>query len=232
MSQAPPPGSPPPPGYPPAGYPPPGYPPPASPPPGYPAPGYGGAPGAVPGAPKGNGAAVTSLVLGLLLCIPFLSSALAILFGMVGIRNTRDPQVRGKGLAVAGLILGIVGLLFWIVMGGSVFALFKGTAPVRQAGREFLQDLSAGNIDAAAARCTADISKQDCAKLSAAMKGWGTLVDVTSFNTSETTALGITAADLGGTATFSNNTTKSFTMHLRKVNGEWKVAGVHFMPTQ
>src|SRR5687767_13888046 len=137
MSQFPPP--PPPPGYP-QGYgpPPPGY---GAPPPGYP----------VPGQTPGNGYAITSLVCGILGCIPFLTGLLAMLFGVVGIRKSnRVPYAGGKGMAIAGLVLGLISLLFW----GGIAWLFTGSAPQRETARSFVKAVSAGDVATAQSLCT------------------------------------------------------------------------------
>ena len=95
MSQYPPP-PPQPPQYPPQGMPPQGFPP-----QGYPQQPYG-----APQAPKSNGLAITALIMGILSCIPGVG-LLAILFGLLGIGKAKDPRVGGKGLATAGLLLGL-----------------------------------------------------------------------------------------------------------------------------
>lgn len=57
--------------------------------------------------------AVASLVLGIvgiILCFLFIPWILAIIFGAVGIKQCNaDSSYSGKGLAVAGLVLGLVG---------------------------------------------------------------------------------------------------------------------------
>lgn len=117
---------PPPPGYapPPAGWaPPPGYPPPPAgwappptyaPPPGsppspyYPATQYGPAPGPT------NGLTIASLVLSLL-WLGGLGSLLGIIFGHVSHGQIKRRQQRGSGIALAGLIVGYIGLVASIV---------------------------------------------------------------------------------------------------------------------
>ena len=89
-------------------------------PPGY-DPGYGmpayGVPYGGPPQPqsKPSGMAITSLVLGIvgvpLFCF-VLPSLLAVVFGAIGIRQcSKNPVYSGKGMAVAGLILGVLTLL-------------------------------------------------------------------------------------------------------------------------
>lgn len=59
-----------------------------------------------------NGMATASLVFGILaFCIPLVSSVLAIVFGIIGLKRTRDPNVGGKGLAISGIVLGSVSLI-------------------------------------------------------------------------------------------------------------------------
>ena len=81
---------------------------------GAPPPGYVsyGAPPPTGGNTRTNGMAVASLVLGIVgivLCVFFVPWILAIIFGVIGIRQCNaDPSYTGKGMAVAGLVLGLV----------------------------------------------------------------------------------------------------------------------------
>ncbi len=122
----PPPGGYPPPQQPPSGSPPPppgAYPPPQQSPYGYPPPGGGLPPGAVQ---ESNGLAVAALVTGILgllgncFCFGGLLSPVAIVVGWIGKNRAdrSDGRVGGRGMAVAGIVLGIVGtvlLIAWIV---------------------------------------------------------------------------------------------------------------------
>lgn len=66
-----------------------------------------------------SGMAIASFICGLLFCIPF-ASLLAIIFGAIGIRRTRDENVGGRGFAIAGLVLGSASLAFMVIFGISV----------------------------------------------------------------------------------------------------------------
>ena len=60
--------------------------------------------------PRTDGLAVASMVLGILWVFG-LGSILAVIFGHVSLRNVkRDPLLRGKGMAIAGLVLGYIGV--------------------------------------------------------------------------------------------------------------------------
>ena len=129
--------------------------PPMSPPPG----GYGAPPPTTPyggyQAPRGpsrsNGAAIGSLICGLLFCIPYVTSLVAIILGIVGVRNAREPNTGGKGMSIAGIVLGVLGLGMWVLFAGGIFALIKGTEAQREVARQVVKDLAAGNVDAAGA---------------------------------------------------------------------------------
>lgn len=59
-----------------------------------------------------NGYAISGFVLSLICCSP-----LSIAFSAVALRQiSKQPNQEGKGMATAGLILGIVGSLAWIVV--------------------------------------------------------------------------------------------------------------------
>lgn len=89
-------------------------------------------PAGSPLAPRpGNGMAVTALVLGVLgvvLALPvvlfwmsWLPALLAVIFGSVGLGLARKGRARGKGMALAGVLLGVGGLL-GAIADGVVFA--------------------------------------------------------------------------------------------------------------
>jgi Domain of unknown function (DUF4190) len=94
--------------YPPQ-YPPPGYPPPAYPAGPYPAPypplGYGH-----PYVQRAtNGMAIASMVLGIL-WLYWIGSILALIFGFVARRQIKQRNESGDGMAIAGIVLGFVGI--------------------------------------------------------------------------------------------------------------------------
>jgi hypothetical protein len=63
-------------------------------------------------APPGHtsGLAIASMVLGIL-WIYWLGSILAVIFGHIAISQaSKDPTLRGKGMAIAGLVLGYIGI--------------------------------------------------------------------------------------------------------------------------
>lgn len=84
-----------------------------------PAYGYG-----VPSPKKTNGLAIASLVLSIL-WLGGLGSVLAVIFGVSGERTIRKSQGRqtGRGLAIAGLVIGIVGILGAVGFYGLVIAV-------------------------------------------------------------------------------------------------------------
>jgi hypothetical protein len=95
---------------------PPSYPPAAARPYGYPPYGY------APASQRTSGLAIASLVLGLV-WIYWIGSILAVIFGHIALAETkRDPRVSGRGLAIAGLVLGYLGLGI-LLLGMGAFAL-------------------------------------------------------------------------------------------------------------
>ena len=138
----------------PYGTPPPGYPPSqpygappsqpyAAPPPGYPMGQPYAVPMMVPASPKTNGLAVTSLVLGIIgavlaFCplggefIAPLLGILAIIFGAVGLNQVRSGMFSkgSRGMAIAGLVTGVVALLFdviaFIIIAGAISGAAAG----------------------------------------------------------------------------------------------------------
>ncbi len=153
-----PPGSYPPGGYPPGSYPPPpsGYPPPPSgyppPPSGYPPPpqpyaGYG----ALPAAPR-NGLGTAALIAGVL-SLPasftvfggFILAIVAIILGFIAHRRARAGEATNGGMAIAGIALGVLGIIVSAVMVFFVFHVFKEFG-----GRDFMDCMEQAGSDRSA----------------------------------------------------------------------------------
>jgi predicted Zn finger-like uncharacterized protein/prepilin-type processing-associated H-X9-DG protein len=79
---------------------------------------------------KSNPLAIASLICGCLLCVPFVPGIGSIVCGAIGMRKTRDPAVTGKGMAIAGLVLGIINVLAWGAYFGLIFAIMVPTLGV------------------------------------------------------------------------------------------------------
>jgi Domain of unknown function (DUF4190) len=74
------------------------------------------APPAGPAPTQGNGFAIAALVLGILgFVFPLICGIPAIVFGVIGRTRAKEGGPNG-GLALAGLILGIVSTAFWILL--------------------------------------------------------------------------------------------------------------------
>lgn len=92
--------------------------------------------GAPMAAPK-NGMGTAALVLGILAIVLCWSAiggiilgALAIIFGIIGIRRVGQRIATNKGAAIAGLVTGIVGLIIAVIFTiayGSILSIFGGS---------------------------------------------------------------------------------------------------------
>ena len=67
---------------------------------------------------KTSGLAIAALVMGIAAFVVFGPLAvLAIIFGAIGISQAnKDPNLKGKGMAVAGLVLGIIAVAGWVIV--------------------------------------------------------------------------------------------------------------------
>ena len=170
---------------------------------------------------KTSVAAVLSLVCGILGCF-IVTGILAVILGIVGLRKTRDPQVSGRGLAIAGIILGVLTMLPTVIglaTGGLAFwGVAKMTEEPRRAAREWMVALSAGDVDKAASLSTAGVTRERLAEASETVKAKVAFVDMTSNNINIVNQQG----DLTGTADFANGKV-GYQLSIRQENGQWKV---------
>jgi hypothetical protein len=59
---------------------------------------------------------VTALVLGIVGMCTLITAPLAVAFGLAALAGARGREVRGKGMAVAGLVLGIIGTIILLAL--------------------------------------------------------------------------------------------------------------------
>jgi hypothetical protein len=59
---------------------------------------------------------VTALVLGIVGMCTLITAPLAVGFGLAALAGARGREVRGKGMAVAGLVLGIIGSIILVAV--------------------------------------------------------------------------------------------------------------------
>jgi hypothetical protein len=222
-----------PPQYPPQGYgtPPAGY---GMPPQGYGMP-PGGPMGGYPGVPlqpqQGNGWALASLITALVgFCVPLLGGFLAVLFAFFGFRTAKKSN-SGKGLAVAGLILGLLSLAGWGVFGIAGFGVWKATETNRQLAVTFVNDLSAGDISKAG-KSTDDstVTEEELRGMSGYVKKHGSITDVTSFSFEVKETPGASTAEVVSIVTFSDGSKHALLTRQHKVNGVWKIFEARINP--
>ena len=92
-----------------------------------------------------SGMAVAGFVSSVTICCPVLSPLLGFIFSVIGLMQTREGMRRGRGLAIAGLIISLllVPLHGWGVIFGGTLAVEMSRIPVAMIG------LQTGEIDVA-----------------------------------------------------------------------------------
>ena len=110
---------------------------------------------------KLSNAALFSLIIALVVCIPF-GGIIAVILGIFGFMRTKEPGVRGRGLAIAGILLGIGNVVTQIIVvaagGIGLIMHLAGSAPSPQATTDsFIKDIAAGAVllDYLTAQCDA-----------------------------------------------------------------------------
>jgi len=182
----------------------------------------------LPPKPRVNGWAVTSLVSGLMMCIPYATGVVAVITGIVGLKKSNDPRYSsGRGMAIGGIVLGSLSLVVWLFFGTVLFAIFSATGEPRQLAHEFVRMTSAGAVDAAMEHASPMMDRSRVDRLAIQMQEWGAFQDVTSYSSSINVSGGITTCDLKGTATFANEE-HPFAMTLVKEGDAWKVSVLEF----
>jgi hypothetical protein len=187
-------------------------------PPGMPGPGgY-----SLPPTTKTSGAAVASLVCGLIMCVPFVTGLVAIITGIVGISTTSNPAVKGRGMAIAGLVLGLLSVAFWAICGGTGAVLYQHAQPQRAVARQYVSDLVAGNIDQCEQHSSSNLTRDQIEKYSKLAQAWGTMNDLTVLGFMFESRNGTFSGSITGVCKFPTQA-HTFTLTLVRESGELKV---------
>jgi hypothetical protein len=95
-----------------------------------------------------SGLAIASLVLSLIFCLPLIGSVLSIVLGVVALSKIdRNPQeLSGRGLATAGIIVGVVSLFITIMFVSACMKTYRRVDPLVE---NVLVSMDAGDYEAA-----------------------------------------------------------------------------------
>jgi hypothetical protein len=178
--------------------------------------------------PQGNPSAVVSLVCGILGCIPIVTGLLAVIFGIVGLNKARNPYVSGKGMSIAGLVLGLISLIGWGAFGALVGVGWNEFGKPTLVAVQFAQQLSQGNVDAAMAYTTG-IAREKLVADSDAMKAAGPILSLGAQNFKKDAEAGKPETlSMSGMSIRQNGKNGTFTMTLTKVGNDYKVSDYSF----
>ena len=133
----------------------------------------------------------------------------------------------GRGLAVAGLTLGILGVVIWTGIGGlASFVVIASSAP-RAALHDFADNIGSGNVVAAAAECDAVITPAQLDGLRTYIVPFGTYIGLTCTGANiRATSAGETC-ELSGRIRFSSGNHFFNAVLIKNATGIWKMYAFH-----
>lgn len=182
---------------------------------------------------RGNGMAIAGLICAIAgFCVWYLGGLLGIIFGLIGLRKTRDPQVGGRGVAIAAILIGILSILasgaFTLTTIHLVRLTIEGSRPPREAARTFVQDLSQNDVPGAQAHATSDLSQAELQQMAQKLHGLGGFKDMTSSQIAVNDSNGSATCTLKGVATFASGTQNYDITLIRTGPDTWKVSKADF----
>lgn len=194
-------------------------------------------PAYIPGEPvrKTNWWAVTSIVAGLLGWLPFVPGAVAVVAGVLGIRRARDERYTGRGLAMAGVLLGLASLVAWTLggpgLGSRVWEFARGETthePLRVA-ETFLEALAAGDVPTALAHAGPAVPQAQVQQWAETTQAWGTFSEMTAFDRRLQEVGGVRIAEFEGTAEFAAETRAVAIVLVKEKDPEpWRVTDLRY----
>lgn len=180
-----------------------------------------------PPVPKGNAPAVISMICGLLGCL-CVTAPLAVIFGIVGLRKTRDPYVTGKGMAITGLVLGTIWLVALGSCGTIIGVFWSKFGDAYMTTVRFAVNMSQGNVDAALAE-TRGIGRDTLAADSDKLKGGGQVVSLSPSHWSMDAVAGQpTTVRFSGVVIYPGGKNSPYSMTLIKEGNRYKITEYEF----
>lgn len=165
-----------------------------------------------------------SLICGILGCVPFVTGVLAVLLGLVGFVRTGTPGVRGRWMAIVGVVLGVLSIGGWTVGGLTFWGVWSMTAGPRDASHAFLQHLADGEIKEAV-DASAGIDAAALQEVSDYIVKQGKYEGATFTSQNRRNSF----ATMEGTVSFSSGK-QNVKMELVESGGTWKVNSVNITP--
>jgi hypothetical protein len=178
--------------------------------------------------PGTSGAAIGSLICGILGCIPVITSLLAIILGIIGIKSTSGGRAGGRGMAIAGLLLGLLGIAGWGAFGAlGLWGWSQGKKLAGSTCVPFVQAVSEGDYTKAANFST--MTDAEMTALHEQIKGWGTVseMSVNSINAQKNAGTPGHVV-MSGKAQFSTVGSKEFDVELDSSSGQLKIVKIEF----
>lgn len=163
---------------------------------------------AAPPPKQTNVMAIVSLVAGALFCIPGITGLVAVITGLIGFSRGRDPRMGGRGLAIAGIILGVLSLAGWGVVGYGAYWTYQQVAGAMNTVELTLRDVSEGRIEQAEQRTGGALSRARLTALQAELRGLGQLRSIALEEGNLDPASDPNAWQIRGTATFEQGTVR------------------------
>jgi Domain of unknown function (DUF4190) len=169
-------------------------------------------------------AALAGVACGIFLIVPFIAGIAAVALGVMGLRETREPRMRGRRLAMAAIALGLVNIVGW-----SAYAVFisRISAPGRTVAHRFVTELNQDRTSDALQDCTGNISETRLQAAADQLRQWGGAKSVAVLYINSDTANGITTGSVRGSI-HTPGGDHSFLLHTVGQDGTWKVGDFSF----
>jgi hypothetical protein len=174
-----------------------------------------------PPRPPPNGPAATSLtcgILGLLPCLPAIGSVVAVPFAIAGLKRAARLQGSGRRIAAAGLVLGLIGILFWSTLAVLLTRVIQVTGPAVA----FIRAVNAGDTAAARSCATANLTDARIQELHGTFQSLGKLKSAAPPKVSFGQAGGVPRIIVTGAGDFADGQ-RTFRVVLVRQDGLYKV---------
>jgi hypothetical protein len=172
-----------------------------------------------------NGWAIASLIFGILGCAFGVPGLIGFILGFVGLKKAKQLGGSGKGMAIGGMIAGVIFMLGWAGCGVAGYWGYQKTfKPTNDAAVAFLNALHDGDMTKAGTYVTASYAASDLQTLASEVKAIGKVKSVTTvqFTAQQPSSGPNMTAAVGGIVEFDNGQTKNYSGEVTGTLGSFK----------
>lgn len=176
--------------------------------------------------------AVASMVVSLVMCCPFVTSITGLVMSLFALSAVKKNNLRGRGFALAGLWVGLAGVVLWMVFGGVGLSIYLNGRQISQSTAvPFFEAVMAGDDAKAMSLAASNLTQPELAKVrDHATSNYGNYISLVMLGVNINTNAGVTVYRITYIGQFSRGTANVVITLTKTSAGTYQVTSCRVLP--